>query len=1416
MKTKYTLYLTSFVVFLLFLQLTSRGQTYQKISSSANGFGFASEETRPLSYNKDLGTILFVHRKSPAWTGFTDANSGSMQGTWTRNYGATWDSTIFWTDGVNLGRYPSGVIANQNGNINLNNALISGTGSTNTVSGWSGSWFSSGTFTSGAIQNQGEQFVPLQLPSAGALTLSQMSFTRSNMINVNGNVYVLGKLCNNVNGTTDFGFRGVALIKGTKSGSNMTWSLVDSIIPNVAVNTLGERLIFSDVKLGFSPNGQTAYIVMFGVDAAATPGSSSFGYQPMVYKSTSGGTAGSWQRVLGNYNWNGNHSQLANNVAPTNASVVVPYFSPYQGCDISVDNNGKLHLLTLLNGTATSNIDSLNFIFRHNYDLNQGYLTDYIWHMFTDGNSCWSVSMIDSMRSGENYDYSAIWPWVDGTPHHRLSISRNSTGNIMSFSWVDDYNNTDGYYSMIAPDLFLKGYNTGNNLYTPTKQITNRQDVAWQYMAADMIENYPAAGDFTSPGVFGIPQNNNLNSQMDYYYINNAKFNSSELNQNILTTSAPGCIFLLTSQTNETCNGLSNGTATVTASGGSGPYTYSWNTSPIQTTATATGLTAGNYAVTVTDQNSNSSVASITIITQAPYITNPASISTCSGNQLNINLTASVPSTYTWQAANNPNTTGEGTGLQSTSLINNTIINNTSVAQTVTYTITPTGISGGCVGTPFIMNVTVYPKPQMTSLSTSTICSGDAVNLNLNATLPSTFNWVAANNLNTTGESTTAQIGNSITDAINNSTSSPQVVAYIVTPISNAGSCAGPNQQVNISVNPTPAAIITPSGNINSCQGTPVLLTASQGDSYSWWRSDIGYFSSSQSVSINSLTNISVAATVTENGCTGYSQNVNINIIPNNANITITASPQFGAAPLNTAFNNSTPNRTNFTYLWTFGDGLTSTSNAATVFHTYTYPGLYDVTLVATSIATGCTDTLIQQGYIMVTGSGGCTHTASVSPSGNVNICSGSSATLSCNTNSAFTYQWNYNGVAISGANSSTFNATQAGFYSVTILQNGCPVTSAATQVNMNPSPVPPTISASGSIVPCVGGTVTLSASGISGGTYQWSNGINGASINVTSSGTFFVTGTDPSTGCSSQSASYSVNASSAPAPNICMVTVDSLSQFNVIIWDKTNYSVTDTFVVYRDISNNNYQRIGKVPFDSLSQFIDTVVSLYPANGNPNVSSWRYKISVIDNCGIESPKSPYHQTMFMQSSVGNFSWNHYQIEGQPTPVTNLQNYLFLRDNLSNGNWTPIQTLSASSTAYTDPAYATYPTGSWRVETIWNLNCTPIRSTINTTRSNIKSGSLVTGAQSGLNNNELSLNVYPNPNNGDFILMFDSKESTIANLEIVNLLGQIVTFKSIQINKLTNSIPISLTTNGIYIVKLSSNGFVGQTRIVVQK
>ncbi|MBC6994045.1 SprB repeat-containing protein, partial [Lewinella lacunae] len=59
------------------------------------------------------------------------------------------------------------------------------------------------------------------------------------------------------------------------------------------------------------------------------------------------------------------------------------------------------------------------------------------------------------------------------------------------------------------------------------------------------------------------------------------------------------------------CNGDTDGTLTVVVTGGTPDYTYLWSNG--QTTATATGLAAGTYTVTVTDANGCTEIATGTV-----------------------------------------------------------------------------------------------------------------------------------------------------------------------------------------------------------------------------------------------------------------------------------------------------------------------------------------------------------------------------------------------------------------------------------------------------------------------------------------------------------------------------------------------------------------------------------------------------------------------------------------------------------------------------------------------------------------------------------------------------------------------------------------------------------------------------------
>lgn len=101
------------------------------------------------------------------------------------------------------------------------------------------------------------------------------------------------------------------------------------------------------------------------------------------------------------------------------------------------------------------------------------------------------------------------------------------------------------------------------------------------------------------------------------------------------------------------CFGECTGSAHVSEDGGVAPYTYSWNTNPIQSTETATGLCPGDYIVTVTDAMGNTATDSITISESPELSANTSQLNadcntSCNGSAT-INASGGIPDyTYSW------------------------------------------------------------------------------------------------------------------------------------------------------------------------------------------------------------------------------------------------------------------------------------------------------------------------------------------------------------------------------------------------------------------------------------------------------------------------------------------------------------------------------------------------------------------------------------------------------------------------------------------------------------------------------------------------------------------------------------------------------------------------------------------------
>jgi len=119
--------------------------------------------------------------------------------------------------------------------------------------------------------------------------------------------------------------------------------------------------------------------------------------------------------------------------------------------------------------------------------------------------------------------------------------------------------------------------------------------------------------------------------------------------------------------TNVACFGGTTGSATALAAGGATPYQYSWNTSPVQNSASATGLGAGTYAATATDANGCIATSAPVTLTQPVAAlgattaqSNVTSFGLLNGSAVVIPSGGTSPYSYSWNT--NPVQTASALG----------------------------------------------------------------------------------------------------------------------------------------------------------------------------------------------------------------------------------------------------------------------------------------------------------------------------------------------------------------------------------------------------------------------------------------------------------------------------------------------------------------------------------------------------------------------------------------------------------------------------------------------------------------------------------------------------------------------------------------------------------------------------------
>ena len=252
----------------------------------------------------------------------------------------------------------------------------------------------------------------------------------------------------------------------------------------------------------------------------------------------------------------------------------------------------------------------------------------------------------------------------------------------------------------------------------------------------------------------------------------------------------PAPVATITSVTNVTCYGSYSGTATVTVTNGTAPYSYNWSNG--QTTQTATGLAAGVYYCTIHDANGCMAVTSSVTITQPIQLAATLTVNNvnCTGMPLgsaSVSVTGGTPPYhYAWS-----------TGAVSSSVSN--------LAQGG-YSLTVTD-ANSCMstGSPFYFTVGQDPVPVADAIigSGGSSCGGSPVDLI--ASGGTTYLW-------STGH-TTAAI-----------TVTPTIPTWYYVTVGNGFGCSDVDS-VFVPVNPMPVITFTIQSDICS-DGLPITLAS--------------------------------------------------------------------------------------------------------------------------------------------------------------------------------------------------------------------------------------------------------------------------------------------------------------------------------------------------------------------------------------------------------------------------------------------------------------------------------------------------------------------------------------------------------------------------------------------------------------
>jgi len=336
---------------------------------------------------------------------------------------------------------------------------------------------------------------------------------------------------------------------------------------------------------------------------------------------------------------------------------------------------------------------------------------------FNSGTGTW-----DDVKVGNGFSATVLTNSIScfGGSNGSSTVAVSGAPGPYTYTWTSPAVSTTSIASGLTAGNYTCTVSNGTcvasaslNIIQPTIiSATSTQSNALCFNACNATASVSASGGIGAYTYSWIPSGGTASSAINLCagnYTCSITDANSCIQTKTISISQPTQISAVVSQSNITCVNLS-ASASLAASGGVGPYTYTWSPSG-GSSALASSLTVGSYSCTITDGNLCNTTTTVAIIsnTTAPTVTVAATAAICIGQSAT--LTASGANTYTWNTSVNGNslvvtpTITTSYSVTGTSTVNG-CTNSSSVTQSVSL----------CTGIQTISNnsnklISVFPNP---------------------------------------------------------------------------------------------------------------------------------------------------------------------------------------------------------------------------------------------------------------------------------------------------------------------------------------------------------------------------------------------------------------------------------------------------------------------------------------------------------------------------------------------------------------------------------------------------------------------------------------------------------------------------------------------------------------------------------